>query len=108
MPVWLRWISGIALAAGLVYLTRHVSVQIELTRFLLQDPEARREPYILPIAWIWSPIPIAILWCSVAFYGLTAGTGLRRTRLAVLGVGLTAICVLIAFILSLMLPVSRV
>jgi hypothetical protein len=108
MPAWLRWIFGAAFVAGIVYLTWRVSAQIEFTRFLLQDPEIRRERHMLPIAWIWSSIPVAILWCSVAFYGLTAGTGWRVTRLAVLGVGITAICILIAFILSLMLPVSRV
>jgi hypothetical protein len=103
MNIWIRWILALALLLGVIYVIGQIRVQIQLTRFLLNDPATRSEPYLIPIAWIWSPVPIALLWCSAAFYGVTWGIDYPKTRLVILGVGVLAASVLVAFVLSLVL-----
>ena len=108
MNMWIRWIFALALLLGVIYLIDQVRFQIQFTRFILNDPATKSEPYIIPIAWIWSPIPLALLWCSAAFYGVTWGMNFPKTRLIILGVGVVAASVLVAFILSLVLiPVQK-
>jgi hypothetical protein len=102
---WIRSFSVVALIAGLIYLISNLRLQIELTRFVSESGE--QEPFILPILWIWSPIPIALFWCALAFYGATIGMRLGPVRWIVLIIGLLALATVVAFVLVLMLPQER-
>ena len=105
---WLRGIFAIALLGGLIYLAYAINLHVQLTRVILMHKDFRDESsLVVLLSWIWSSVPVALLWCCLAFYALTLGMGFRLTRVVVLAVGLIALASVLTVVVALMLPVRK-
>lgn len=109
MNTWIRAVFALGLGVGLIYLAYTIHLHLGFTSFLVKSKDFENESLlIILLSWVWSSVPVALLWCSFTFVGATWGLRLPATRLIAVAVGLIALASLLAVVIGLLWPVTKI